>query len=161
MGAGDGVGDGNGDDADEIKIYYGEDALLQQALAMSMAEGGDEEGVEVAATAEEMEVVQENVEIDDDDEDAAIQLALQMSMQPDTDDTPPAATTESTSESQQQQFQDPAFVNQLLGSLPGVDPNDPSIQNALRNLNQGEEKNESSDDKKMEDSSSKDKKEDS
>jgi len=152
--AGDGVGDGNGDDADE-------DALLQQALAMSMAEGGDEEGVEVAATAEKMEVVQENVEIDDDDEDAAIQLALQMSMQPDTDDTPPAATTESTSESQQQQFQDPAFVNQLLGSLPGVDPNDPSIQNALRNLNQGEEKNESSDDKKMEDSSSKDKKEDS
>lgn len=136
---------GNNDDADE-------DALLQQALAMSMAEGGDEEGVEVAATAEKMEVVQENVEIDDDDEDAAIQLALQMSMQPDTEETPPAT------EQSQQQFQDPAFVNQLLGSLPGVDPNDPSIQNALRNLNSGEEKNEA--DNKKEDSS-KDKKEDS
>lgn len=96
-----------------------EDALLQQALAMSMAEGGDEEGIEVAA--EKMEVQQDVV--DEDDEDAAIQLALQMSMQPDTEE-----------EAAPQQFQDPQFVNQLLGSLPGVDPNDPVIQNALRNL---------------------------
>jgi len=107
-----------------------EDALLQQALAMSMAEGGDEEGIEVA---EKMEVQQE---VDEDDEDAAIQLALQMSMQPDTEEEAP----------QQQQFQDPQFVNQLLGSLPGVDPNDPAIQNALRNLNQ-DEKNESNEEK--------------
>jgi len=107
-----------------------EDALLQQALAMSMAEGGDEEGIEVA---EKMEVQQE---VDEDDEDAAIQLALQMSMQPDTEEEAP----------QQQQFQDPQFVNQLLGSLPGVDPNDPAIQNALRNLNQ-DEKNESKEEK--------------
>lgn len=34
-----------------------------------------------------------------------------------------------------QQFQDPQFVNQLLGSLPGVDPNDPSIKDALEQLN--------------------------
>ena len=27
---------------------------------------------------------------------------------------------------------DPAFVNQLLGSLPGVNPDDPAIQEALR-----------------------------
>ena len=28
-------------------------------------------------------------------------------------------------------FQDPAFVHQLLGSLPGVDPNDPMIREAV------------------------------
>jgi len=114
-----------------------EDALLQQALAMSMAEGGDEEGIEVAA--EKMEVQQDVV--DEDDEDAAIQLALQMSMQPDTEE-----------EAAPQQFQDPQFVNQLLGSLPGVDPNDPAIQNALRNLNQDEKNDEEKDNDKKEDS---------
>jgi len=125
-------GDGNVEVADE-------DALLQQALAMSMAEGGDEEGVEVA---EKMEVQ----DVDDDDEDAAIQLALQMSMQPDTDAPAEDTTAPTASSSQPQQFQDPNFVNQLLGSLPGVDPNDPVIQSALRNLQQnqgGDENNES------------------
>lgn len=134
---------GNGEDADE-------DALLQQALAMSMAEGGDEEGVEVAtAPPQKMEVVNEAV--DDDDEDAAIQLALQMSMQPDT--------TDDVGQQNEQQFQDPAFVNQLLGSLPGVDPNDPAIQSALRNMNQGEEQ--TSEDGKKDDGGAKEKKEDS
>jgi len=36
-------------------------------------------------------------------------------------------------------FQDPAFVSELLGSLPGVDINDPRIQNALKEVG-GEEK---------------------
>lgn len=31
-------------------------------------------------------------------------------------------------------FQDPDFVNELLGSLPGVDINDPRIQNALKDV---------------------------
>ena len=29
---------------------------------------------------------------------------------------------------------------QLLGSLPGVDPNDPQIQEALRSINEGTKK---------------------
>merc|ERR1712176_1689621 len=75
----------------------------------------------------------EAMETDDADEDAVMQMALQMSMQPETTDE---AKEESKQESgsSQQQFQDPRFVNELLGSLPGVDPNDPAIQNALRNL---------------------------
>jgi hypothetical protein len=37
----------------------------------------------------------------------------------------------------------------LLGSLSGVDPNDPAIQSALRNLNEGD-KDEDAKDKKKE-----------
>merc|ERR1712241_1647888 len=69
----------SGDDNVEVAD---EDALLQQALAMSMAEdsnendnvGAHEQSVEVSASEEKM---QEDI-IDEDDEDAAIQLALQM-----------------------------------------------------------------------------------
>jgi 26S proteasome regulatory subunit N10 len=112
-----------------------EEALLQQALAMSMNEnepkesGAEEEGKPAAA-------------MEEDDEAAAMQLALQMSMQSE------AKKEEGKSgEGEQQQFQDPQFVNQLLGSLPGVNPNDPAIQSALQNLNQGDKKD---DDKKNE-----------
>eukprot|EP00811_Abedinium_folium_P012608 NODE_21698_length_741_cov_1.576547.p1 GENE.NODE_21698_length_741_cov_1.576547~~NODE_21698_length_741_cov_1.576547.p1 ORF type:complete len:69 (-),score=31.39 NODE_21698_length_741_cov_1.576547:369-575(-) len=36
-------------------------------------------------------------------------------------------------------FQDPSFVEELLGSLPGVDTNDPRIQEALKELNAKDE----------------------
>jgi len=121
-----------------------EEALLQQALAMSMNENepkpsSEEETGEdfkppaaAAATGSMME------EDDDDDEAAAMQLALQMSMQ---------QTTEQPEEDEgnNPQVNDPQFVNQLLGSLPGVDANDPAIQNALQNLR---EKKDDDDDKK-------------
>jgi len=92
-----------------------EEALLQQALAMSMNE--DPPSAEEAAT------------MPDEDDDDAMQMALQMSMQPE----------DTKEESKGEQFQDPQFVNQLLGSLPGVDPNDPQIQEALRAANKEEE----------------------
>jgi len=103
-----------------------EDALLQQALEMSMAETqtaptpstvGDSTKPPVDADAP--------MHDDEEDENAAMQMALQMSMQVDEGGEgggqPP------------QQFQDPQFVSQLLGSLPGVNPNDPAIRNALEN----------------------------
>jgi len=103
-----------------------EDALLQQALEMSMAETqtaptpstvGDSTKPPVDADAP--------MHDDEEDENAAMQMALQMSMQVDEggegSGQPP------------QQFQDPQFVSQLLGSLPGVNPNDPAIRNALEN----------------------------
>lgn len=37
-------------------------------------------------------------------------------------------------------FQDPSFVQELLGSLPGVDINDPRIQMALQEVGGGEQK---------------------
>jgi 26S proteasome regulatory subunit N10 len=91
-----------------------EEALLQQALAMSMNENDPpEDGATSAMDAEDEE---------------AMRLALQMSMQPEENEETP------------QQFQDPQFVTQLLGSLPGVDPNDPQIQNALRESQKDEKK---------------------
>jgi 26S proteasome regulatory subunit N10 len=109
-----------------------EDALLQQALAMSMNENDPPAQSEAKSTDDHSDIG-----ADEEDEDAAMKMALQMSMQPDA-----------VEEAKTEQFQDPQFVSQLLGSLPGVDPNDPLIQNALRNLNAGEKKDESKDESK-------------
>ncbi len=106
-----------------------EDAMLQQALAMSMAENQ----AEAPTTG--------NDEADDDeDDDAAMQMALAMSMQAEggANDTNEGAA----------QFQDPQFAKQLLESMPGVDPNDPSIREALEGL---EKTNEDTDKKKKDD----------
>merc|ERR1719263_1597265 len=89
-----------------------DDALLQEALAMSMKE---DEGATVEPAAME----------DDDEEE--MKLALAMSMQQ-SEAPAPAASGE---------FNDPAFVNPMLAQLPGVDPNDPAIQAALASINQG------------------------
>jgi 26S proteasome regulatory subunit N10 len=80
-----------------------EDALLQQALAMSMNENEPKQEEDDA-----------DANMDEDEDDAAMQMALQMSMQQEGG-----------------QFQDPAFVNDLLGTS-GVDPSDPEIQEAIR-----------------------------
>jgi len=90
-----------------------EDAMLQQALALSMAD---------ALPKEEKAAAPAETEMEEDDDDAAMQMALAMSV------------ADAPSSGDSQQFQDPQFVNQLLGSLPGVDPNDPSIKSALENL---------------------------
>mmetsp|Transcript_31799 Transcript_31799/g.46894 ORF Transcript_31799/g.46894 Transcript_31799/m.46894 type:complete len:411 (-) Transcript_31799:43-1275(-) len=108
-----------------------EEALLQQALAMSMNENDPQEQESGSA-----DIAAEKPAADNDD-DAAMQMALQISMQ----------TEKESGESSGRQFQDPQFVNQLLGSLPGVDPNDPDIQNALRDVNEGDEKDEKEDGK--------------
>lgn len=101
-----------------------EDAMLQQALAMSMAEAAVETTAATDAAA--------GTEEDDEDDDEAMQMALAMSMQADggNDDAAAAAAPASSTA----QFQDPSFVNQLLGSMPGVDPNDPAIKAALEGL---------------------------
>jgi len=90
-----------------------EEALLQQALAMSMNEN------EPAASSTEEEAKKEEAKppaaasMDvEEDEDAAMQMALQMSM-----------AGEGGEE---------AKVSDLVGSIPGVDANDPAIQNALK-----------------------------
>ncbi len=91
-----------------------DDALLQEALAMSMKE--DTEGATVEPAA-----------MEDDDDEEEMKLALAMSMQQSEAPAPAAAG----------EFNDPAFVNSMLAQLPGVDPNDPAIQAALASINQG------------------------
>jgi len=101
-----------------------DDALLQQALAMSMREhvasqeAADQEPDEPPPVAE--------MEVDEDDE--TMQLALQMSMQ--TND----AKDEAKPAEDAPTFSDPNFVNQMLAQLPGVDPNDPAIKAALESI---------------------------
>ena len=111
-----------------------EELLLQQALAMSMQDhhmessssDGNNHGNDTKA-----EGGSDGNEDEEEDEEAAMQRALQMSMQEDVLDRG-NATTENGGEEAGNKFQDPAFVHQLLGSLPGVDPNDPMIREAVK-----------------------------
>jgi len=103
-----------------------EDALLQQALQMSMAETQPETETTNAESAKPPAGADAPMHDEDEDEDNAMQMALQMSMQVDGG--------EESGGQPPQQFQDPQFVNQLLGSLPGVNPNDPALRSALENF---------------------------
>ena len=77
-----------------------EEALLQQALAMSMNENEPATEESAAAAAKPAEAPEEM------DEDAAMQMALQMSMQAEEENSKEEAKSD-------QQFQDPQFVNQV------------------------------------------------
>eukprot|EP01135_Chromosphaera_perkinsii_P000450 Nk52_evm4s96 gene=Nk52_evmTU4s96 len=110
--------------------------LLAKAIAMSMETGGGDamqgvEGPSSGAGGREMT------------EEEQIAMALQMSMQQDGDES-----------SEKQDFSkvmnDPEFLNSVLGSLPGVDPNNESIQSTLSNLKDDKDK-----EKKGEDESKK------
>jgi len=116
-----------GADVSMMNAMGDEDAMLQQALAMSMAENNPSGG-------------ESHMEQDDDgDDDADMQMALAMSM----------PGTEEAETQQQEQFQDPQFVNELISSVPGVDPNDPAIRRALESLEKANQKS-GDDDKKDE-----------
>jgi len=124
-----------------------DDALLQQALAMSMNENepkkddGDSKPSADAATGEEAAPMEaEAVEEDDDDDEAAMQMALQMSMQ----------QGETKDDAAKSEEKDKNFESELLGSLgPGVDQNDPAVKAALENLKKddGEDKGKDEDEK--------------
>ena len=96
-----------------------EDALLQRAFALSMGgEGGAAGGGE---------------------DDPALQAALAMSMQEDQAGGAGGAGAADP-------LADADYVNSVLSSLPGVDPNDPSIQQALQG--DAEKKEEEGEEKK-------------
>ena len=112
-----------------------EDALLQQALQMSMAAAAGE-----STASTKMDVADDNEQEDADDEAAQLAAALAMST---NDDTAGDAKTEGEA-----QFSDPSFVNQLLSDLPGVDLNDPQIQAAMAALGAGNKNEDKEDGKK-------------
>ena len=84
----------------------------------------------------------------DEDDDEAMQLALAMSMSQGGGDAAaatPAAPADGAAAAANPEltamFQDPSFVQSVLGSLPGVDPNDPRIRSVIDSLpKEGEEK---------------------
>mmetsp|Transcript_42491 Transcript_42491/g.141371 ORF Transcript_42491/g.141371 Transcript_42491/m.141371 type:complete len:86 (+) Transcript_42491:818-1075(+) len=80
------------------------------------------------------------------DEDEAMQLALAMSMSQGGggESTTPAPAPAPAAGDMSAVFQDPSFIQSVLGSLPGVDPNDPVIQSVLQKQD-GDKKEDESD----------------
>ncbi|KAI7754784.1 hypothetical protein M8C21_015924 [Ambrosia artemisiifolia] len=102
-----------------------ENALLQQALAMSM----DDPATTTVNTRDT-----DMSEAAADDQDLA--LALQLSVQE-------GAKDQSGETDMGKLLADQSFVSSVLASLPGVDPNDPSVKDLLASMqNQPEKKDE-------------------
>ena len=125
--ASDNSNNNNGSSTTTMDVQGGEDedALLQQALQMSMAQAMGE-------TNTTMDVVNDDDQGEDDDE--AAQLAAALAMSTNNNDTTEVGDTQGNDDTQ---FSDPSFVNQLLSDLPGVDMNDPQIQAAMAALGAG------------------------
>ncbi|KAL8472453.1 hypothetical protein ACS0TY_029610 [Phlomoides rotata] len=109
-----------------------ENALLQQALAMSM----DDPSATVAVRDTDMS----DASADDHD----LQLALQLSVQD-------SASDQSNPIDMHKVLADQSFVSNILSSLPGVDPNDPHVKDLLASMqNNPEAKEEDKEDPKEE-----------
>lgn len=141
-----------------------EAALLEAAIAMSNdgasgetpivtpAAGGEPTATPAAppprppAAATEPSPVVEDAPMAEaeEDEDEAMQLALAMSMSQEgsgAGGAAPSAPAAGANPEVSAMFQDPSFVESVLGSLPGVDPNDPRIRSVIDSLpKDGEEK---------------------
>ncbi|KAI5684061.1 hypothetical protein M9H77_05289 [Catharanthus roseus] len=99
-----------------------DNALLQQALAMSM----DDSSSNVATRDTDMPEAAAD--------DHELQLALQLSVQDNHD-----ASNQSDPTDVSKLLGDQSFVSSILASLPGVDPNDPSVKDLLASMqNQSE-----------------------
>eukprot|EP00250_Pteridium_aquilinum_P010445 c19392_g1_i1 orf=323-1555(-) len=119
--AGSDAGAGKGPDL----MQDDENSLLEQALAMSMSDGAVASGsVTVGDTS--------MAETGGEDQDLA--FALQISMQE------AAAAADGGSSDMNRVLGDQSFVSSILSSLPGVDPNDPSVRDVLASL-QGDNEN--------------------
>ncbi|XP_021274085.1 26S proteasome non-ATPase regulatory subunit 4 homolog isoform X2 [Herrania umbratica] len=92
-----------------------DNALLQQALAMSMDEP--------ASTHD----VQDSEMSDAAADDPELALALQLSVQDSAKDSSSQADVSKL-------LADQSFVSSILASLPGVDPNDPSVKEVLASM---------------------------
>lgn len=110
-------------EADDKGAQDDEAALLQQALAMSMDDAKPTSDITTT--------------------DPDLALALQMSVE--------AAKEDSGSQSDVNKvLGDQSFVSSILSSLPGVDPNDPSVRSLLDSLQPEQEKKEDKPDKSEE-----------
>ncbi|KAJ6708012.1 26S PROTEASOME NON-ATPASE REGULATORY SUBUNIT 4-like protein ISOFORM X1 [Salix viminalis] len=102
-------------------------ALLQQAIALSMENSGSDPSVHDSEMAEAT------------NEDQDLAMALQISIQE-------AAKDSSSQSDMSKVLEDPSFMPSVLASLPGVDPDDPSVKELLASLQgqseQSKQKNE-------------------
>lgn len=109
-----------------------ENALLQQALAMSMDD---------PASSHEMRDADMS---DAGTDDPELALALQLSVQDSTKDS-------SSQSDMSKLLADQSFVSSILASLPGVDPNDPSVKDLLASMQSQTEGQPKNDDKETKD----------
>jgi 26S proteasome regulatory subunit N10 len=125
-----------------------DDELLRQALAMSMVPESSSTSTETkppttttAATSTTSSTASQDVEMSDElSEEQEIALAMQMSLAQ-------QAALSGESVDLNKVMEDPNFVNSVLMSLPGVDPNDDRIKNVLQGLKKDEKKDEDKDKK--------------
>ncbi|GMI68202.1 MULTIUBIQUITIN CHAIN BINDING PROTEIN 1, regulatory particle non-ATPase 10 [Hibiscus trionum] len=118
-------------EADNKKNEIADDdnTLLQQALAMSMDEPTSSQDL------------QDTEMSDAAAEDPELALALQLSVQDSTKDSSSQADMSTL-------LADQSFVSSILASLPGVDPNDPSVKEVLASMqNQSEPQQKQGEDK--------------
>jgi len=131
-----------------------DDELLQQALAMSMTPAPQE--VRSPKPSDSGSAANENNNkvgnMQDINEDEQMRMALEMSM---TEKIPTSQTNQQKNTEQpvpdlSQVMDDPNWVNSVLSSLPGVDPNDERIKSVLASLKSKtpEEKTKKEEDKK-------------
>jgi len=133
---------------------------LAQAIALSMqaaaatntqstpSASSTSSNTPAPSTSAPAPAVSQDVDMSEDDEMA---LALQMSMQEaqarnNAQQSTPAPSSTSSSEVNRV-MEDPNFVNSVLATLPGVDPNDERIKSVLASLQKpGDKKDEKKDD---------------
>ncbi|KAL4376202.1 hypothetical protein GQ457_02G013680 [Hibiscus cannabinus] len=116
-------------DNKKIEIADDDDTSLQQALAMSMDEPTSSQDL------------QDTEMSDAAAEDPELALALQLSVQDSTKDSSSQADVSKL-------LADQSFVSSILASLPGVDPNDPSVKEVLASMqNQSEPQQKQDEDK--------------
>lgn len=107
-----------------------EDALLQQALQMSLADhAGSSEGAKQGATAEDVDM-QEGGE---DELAAALKLSVQ-------------EEKKSEDANMQKVIHDSGYVSSVLAGLKGVDPNDKAVKDAVESLSPNSKKKEKEED---------------
>ena len=116
-----------------------QDPELAMALRLSMEEASRAAPEGASNAPPEQPVVQANDEEMDDELKAALMASLGVEEDIDMEDPEiKAALQESMQDWKKDEkdeknvFQDPAFIEDLMRSLPGVDRNDPRIQEALR-----------------------------
>jgi len=119
--------------------------LLQQAIALSMQQ--EKKLAEQSASTTNAPPATPSIDTQmQDDDDEEMRLAMRMSLTSGTtlssSNQQTAASTTSGEEISKELMEDPNFVNSILMSLPGVDPDDERIKNALKQLEQKKDKNE-------------------
>jgi len=117
-----------------------DDDEFKQALALSMQMEKSSQSVpDSTSRAPTVSSPSEDVQMEDEDEQMFL-AALQMSMGPSANPAP-QVTSSSGEDINKELMEDPNFVNSILMSLPGVDPDDDRIKNALKQLEKKDKEN--------------------